>query len=171
LSLAGSYGVPGHKGRPLFENFVWNLVGNIVAPVFDGGRRSAEVDRQRAVVEELVTAYGKTVLVALREVEDALVSERSQKTHVGQLVKQLETAKLSLEEAKGRYMGGLIDYLPVLASLQSVQQLERRLLTARRGQLSYRVQLYRALGGGTLVPEPKPATATEQNSEGAGTQS
>ena len=134
------------------------------------GRGGAETLLVRTASTELLTSrrngYGYFL-----PWKDALVSERSQKTHVGQLVKQLETAKLSLEVAKIRYMGGLIDYLPVLGSLQSVQQLERMLLTARRGQLSYRIQLYRALGGGTLVPEPKPATATEQNSEGAGTQS
>lgn len=150
VSLAASYGVPGHQGRPLFESFVWNLVGNVVAPIFDGGRRSAEVDRQKAVVEERVHGYGKTILIALREVEDALVSAHSQDLHVTQLEQQLITAKLSLTEAKNRYLGGLIDYLPVLSAMQSVQQLERALITAKRGQISYRIQLYRALGGGTM---------------------
>ena len=102
VSLAASYGIPGHEGRPLFESFVWNLVGNVVAPVFDGGRRSAEVDRQRAIVEERVHAYGKTILVALREVEDALVSAKSQDHHVAGLEQQLVTAKLSLDRKSTR---------------------------------------------------------------------
>jgi hypothetical protein len=42
---------------------------------------------------------------------------------------------------------GLSDFLPVLTSLQSVQQTELSLLGARRQLLSYRVQLHRALGG------------------------
>jgi NodT family efflux transporter outer membrane factor (OMF) lipoprotein len=169
VSLAASYGIPGHEGRPLFESFVWNLVGNVVAPVFDGGRRSAEVDRQRAIVEERVHAYGKTILVALREVEDALVSAKSQDHHVAGLEQQLVTAKLSLEEAKRRYLGGLIDYLPVLSALQSVQQLERMMISAKRGQVSYRIQLYRALGGGALSSDSKDELSTQTLPEAAET--
>ena len=165
ISLAGSYGVPGHQGRPLFENWVWNLVGNVVAPVFDGGRRGAEVDRQRAIVEERVSAFSKTVLTALQEVEDALISAKSQELHIVKLQNQLKTAHLSLEEAKRRYTGGLIDYLPVLSALQSVQQLERMMISAKRVQISYRIQLYRALGGGTLSPPSDPLTSSQSTPE------
>jgi len=131
----------------IFQNWIWSVMANLTWPVFDGGRRKAEVDRNRAVVRERVDAYGQVVLQAIQEVEDALAQERMQAAFLRELADQVELARATLREARMRYVNGLSDYLPVLAALQSLQELERNLLTARRNLLTYRVQLYRAMGG------------------------
>jgi outer membrane protein TolC len=40
----------------LFNNWLLTLAGNLTAPIFDGGRRAAEVDRRKALVDENLSA-------------------------------------------------------------------------------------------------------------------
>lgn len=131
----------------LFDNWLLNLAGNLTAPIFDGGRRAAEVDRRQAFADENLSAYRQAVLTAIKEVEDALVSEVKQREHIKALENVLVTARKALEEAGIRYRNGLTDYLPVLTQLLAVQNLERNLIRQRAILLNSRVSLYRSLGG------------------------
>jgi outer membrane protein, multidrug efflux system len=124
-----------------------NITAGLVAPIFDAGRREAEVERQRAVTSELLQRYSQLFLNALGEVEDALVQEREHRRLLEALAAQLALARDTLENARERYGSGLGDYLTVLTSLRGLESLERTQLTARRELLVFRVQLYRALGG------------------------
>ncbi|UCD28032.1 MAG: efflux transporter outer membrane subunit [Planctomycetota bacterium] len=147
IRLTGGIGYSADDFSNLFNDWFVNLAGNLTAPLFDGFRRAAEVDRTKAVVEERLAAYRLAVLTAIKEVEDALVQERKQREHIAALTQQLEDARNALREAGQRYQKGLSDYLPVLTSLEGTQFLTRNLITARRDLLIFRVNLYRALGG------------------------
>lgn len=131
----------------LFDNWLLSLAGNLTAPIFDGKRRAAEVDRSLAVVDEKLSAYRQTVLTAIKEVEDALVNETKQREHINGLEKVTATARKALKEAGNRYRKGLNDYLPVLTQLLTVQGLERELIQKHANLLGARISLYRALGG------------------------
>ena len=159
LRLGASGGVNGNSVSSMFTTWVYSLVSNLVAPLFQGGRLSAEVARTRAALEERVQAYGKVLLTAFREVQDALIRERKQREHLKVVEAQITTARNALSHARDRYLRGQVNYLVVLTSLQTVQTIERNRLTAQRQLLSYRIGLYRALGGSwtrTLRPEPRP---------------
>ena len=139
------------------------MFANITWPVFDGGRRKAEVDRNEAVVKEQLGVYGQVVLRAFQEVEDALIQERKQTEFLIELERQLQLARDTLREARMRYANGLSDYLPVLAALESLQTVERSQIVAERQLLSYRVQLYRALGGSwTRILEPPTESSSQK---------
>ena len=84
----------------------------------------------------------------MAEVEEALTRLEHQGRHIAAMEIQLEEARATLEEARARYSQGLITYLPVLSALRAVQGAERQRLSAQRTNLSYGVQLARALGGG-----------------------
>jgi NodT family efflux transporter outer membrane factor (OMF) lipoprotein len=131
----------------LFDNWLISLTGNLTAPILDGKRRAAEVDRRLAIVDEKVAVYRQTVLTAIKEVEDALVSEAKQREHIKWLEKVTDTARKALTEAGNRYRKGLNDYLPVLTQLLTVQDLERELIRQQANLLEARISLYRALGG------------------------
>jgi NodT family efflux transporter outer membrane factor (OMF) lipoprotein len=146
----------------LFDNWIWSIFANITWPIFDGGRRKAEVDRNKAVVKERLGAYGQVVLLALREVEDSLIQERKQAAFVIELERQAKLARDTLREARMRYANGLSDYLPVLAALESLQTVERSQIVAQRQLLSYRVQLYRALGGAWMHALEPPADSSQK---------
>jgi NodT family efflux transporter outer membrane factor (OMF) lipoprotein len=146
----------------LFDNWIWSVFANITWPVFDGGRRKAEVDRNKAVVKEQLSVYGQVVLRALQEVEDALIQERKQAEFLIELERQVQLARDTLREARMRYANGLSDYLPVLAALESLQTVERSQIVAQRQLLSYRVQLYRALGGSWTLELEAPAEPSQK---------
>ena len=131
----------------LFSNWLLSLSANLTAPLLDGGRRAAEVDRVRALADENLAAYYYTVLTAIKEVEDALISEVKQNEHIEGLQKVVTSARRALEEAGLRYRNGLNDYLPVLTQLLTVQGLERDLIRRQADLLAARVLLHRALGG------------------------
>lgn len=131
----------------LFENWLARLAGSLTAPLFKGGELDAEVERQRQIVEERLAVYGQIVLIAIREVEDAMVNEQKQVEFLTALGERLNIARQNHQEALQRYRKGLNDYLPVLSALIAVQRLERDIVLARFDRLNYRVQLYRALGG------------------------
>ena len=105
------------------------------------------MDRTLAVVDENLAAYRQTVLTAIKEVEDALVSESKQRKHIKGLENVTITARKALEVAGNRYRKGLTDYLPVLTQLLKVQGLERDLIQQQANLLVTQVNLYRALGG------------------------
>ena len=131
----------------LLDNWLLSLAANLTAPVFDGNRRAAEIDRTMAMKNENLAAYRQTILMAIREVEDALVTEARQKEHILELKQVIQTARKALDQATLRYRNGLTDYLPVLTQLLSVQDLERNLITQRATLLTNRISLYRSLGG------------------------
>lgn len=132
----------------LFDTWLLSLAANLTAPIFDGGRRAAEVDRTWAQVDENLWAYRRTVLTAVKEVEDALTGETRQHEHIAGLIAVKAAAQKGLEEAIGRYRNGLSDYLPVLTQLLAVQDLERNLIDQQEQLILFRVGLHRALGGG-----------------------
>lgn len=164
LNLSASTGFQSPDLVELFQRWVWSLAANLVAPLFDGGRRSAEVERSEAVLNELVAVYAQVTLTALTEVESALAQEKRQREHVERLLAQLELAHLGYAEAETRYLNGLSTYLEVLTAQRTLQQSEQTLLQARRQLLAHRVQLHRALGGtwmtATVSPSPAPAASS-----------
>ncbi len=146
LRLTASATTSGDFGD-LFDNWLLNLAGSLTAPLLDGGQRSAEVDRRQAIIDEQLAAYQETVLIAIREVEDALITEQKLQEQQIALQDQLRLAEQTLNTAKGRYLKGLSTYLPVLTELQNVEKLQQTLLTQQRSLLTNRVALHRALGG------------------------
>jgi NodT family efflux transporter outer membrane factor (OMF) lipoprotein len=144
----------------IFSNWLLSLAGNLTAPIFDGQRRAAEVDRTRALADENLSFYRQTVLTALKEVEDALTNEAKQREHIQGLEQQMSAARKALEQAGERYRNGVIDYLPVLTQLLAVQSLERDLIQQRTVLLIDRISLYRALGG-TWTQDLSPAAGLQ----------
>jgi outer membrane protein TolC len=159
LTAGGGYGA--ENLDRLFDNWILTLAGNLTAPIFDGGRRAAEVDRTRAKADENLSAYRLAVLTAVKEVEDALVAESKQRQHLEALKLQREAAGRALEEAGQRYRKGIQDYLPVLTQLLAVQGLDRDLIRQETQLLVERVALYRALGG-TWTDSLDPERGTQQ---------
>jgi outer membrane protein TolC len=140
------------------EGLFTSLMANLAGPVVDWGQRKAEVERRRSIVKERLLELSEAYLTAVGEVEDALWRERRQRELITALDKELDIARRNLKETRIRFgRAALTDYLPVLAAIQSLQALERNLLTRRRELVSIRILLYRALGGAQPWTRVKPA--------------
>lgn len=155
VALSGQAAFSSGRLDLLFSNWAAGLAASLTGPLFDGGRRSAEVDRTRAVARERLAAYAATVAGAVREVEDNLVGEARQREYLALLKDQLKAARLTLKAARLEYRNGQSDYLTYLTARTSVQNLERRLVGEQANLIKDRVALYRTLGGnwtGRLLP-------------------
>ena len=123
-------------------------MGNVLAPLWQGGRLRAQVSRAEALVAEVLASYVNTALVAYSEVETALAAEEYLADRVVHLVTSVEQARAAERLADERYRTGLDTYITVLDSQRSAFQAESQLISARRLRLENRVDLYLALGGG-----------------------
>jgi len=154
LSLGGSLEDTAASAGELFDDWFASLAANLALPLVDGGLRRAEVERTRGVAAEALHDYGQVVLEALAEVEDALAQERRQRELVTSLELQVGYAGESVERIRDRYLKGAADYERVLTALLSYQNLQLRVLSARRELLGYRIALCRALAGGWELARP-----------------
>jgi len=152
LSINLSASARSNEIEDVFRNWAYSLGANLVAPLFYGGRISAEINRTEAVKSQLLYEYGQTVLIAFREVEDALIQELKQRERLEVLEEQLKLAQQAYRQLRIEYFNGLSDYLAVLAAANQEQQLQRDLISAKLTLIDSRVSLYRALAGG-FAPE------------------
>ncbi|MGB6288913.1 MAG: efflux transporter outer membrane subunit [Desulfobulbales bacterium] len=157
LRLTGGAAYDNDELAALFDNWVVNLAASVTAPIFDGSRRKAEVEINLAAVQQQLAEYRQIVLSAVREVEDALISETKIREHIAALENQLQAGQNALSEAGTRYVNGLNDYLPVLTQLLSVQNLENDLIQRHEDLLVARISLYRAIGGSWVDDLTPPA--------------
>ena len=150
LTLTGATGTATDGLRSLIDGEfgVWSLLGNVVAPLWQGGRLRAQVDRAEARSAEALATYANAALTAYAEVETALAAEEflaERERHFAESTLQARAAERLAEE---RYRAGLETYITVLDSQRSAVNAEAELIAARRTRLDNRVDLYLALGGG-----------------------
>jgi NodT family efflux transporter outer membrane factor (OMF) lipoprotein len=156
FNLIGSYG--GSRSNvtgSLISGDFWSLLLKLSQPVFDGGRRKAEVARKQAQFAEVVAGYQQTVLRSFQEVEDALSGNRTTSAKIIHLREQEKATAATQRLSLDRYLNGLSDYLPVLTSQISYFTAQSRLLAAQRQLLSQRISLARALGGSWMAAQLK----------------
>jgi multidrug efflux system outer membrane protein len=116
-------------------------------PIFDGGQRVTRAKQLELTVQRRTWQYQLAFNNAMQRVQDALIQEQKQTENVRTLRTQVALGRDVLREARQLFEQGLSDYLPVLTALTSLSNLERAAIQAQRLLLSYRVQLYHALGG------------------------
>ena len=130
-------------------------------PIFNGGRTRANIAVTRAQQEQALIAYRKTILTALRDVEDALSNIDSDRRQIADLEAARNTAARAEDIARSRYRGGLVTYSDVLQAQASRISLDNQLFQARGSLSRDTVALFKALGGGW------PELAQEEIARGA----
>ncbi|WP_328702975.1 efflux transporter outer membrane subunit [Arenibaculum pallidiluteum] len=126
----------------------WSFIPQISLPIFDNGRREANLAGAKVQREIAVARYERSIQTAFREVADALAA---QGTFGQQLAAQgalAAAAQESYDLSQLRYNRGLDSFLNVLDSQRSLYAAQQRLITARLSQLGSLVTLYKVLGGG-----------------------
>ncbi|MBN2269213.1 MAG: efflux transporter outer membrane subunit [Sedimentisphaerales bacterium] len=162
LSISASVSTSsGASARDLFDDWLTNLAANAVMPIFDGRQRKAEVQRNRAVVAERLDSWSQTVLEAIQEIETVLTQQRHQELLLDNIRRRLELAQQTYEQNHERLTKRQVDYIRVLESLTSLQELERAEATARRRLIELRIDLHRAIAGSCNPADRKPTWAEQ----------
>jgi len=150
LTLFASGGVQSTNITTLFSapSAIWAVGGDLLQPIFEGGRNRANLVATKSAYDESVANYRQSVLTAFQQVEDGLsglncLSQASttQDAAVGD-------SRRALELANNRYVGGITSYLDVITA-QATLLNNQRLATQLLGQqMLMSVLLVKALGGG-----------------------
>jgi len=148
LRLSGSLSSSSTNFSGLGDNIISNLIGSITAPIFQGGQIRARIEQQRATADAALASYRGTVLTALEDVENALVSIDRTKARESELVTAEAAARESVSLAEAQYQSGLIDFQALLSTQQSLLSAQDSRTTARAARASASIQLFKALGGG-----------------------
>lgn len=147
LKLTASHTYSSQDVTSIFDNWLLNLAANVTGPIFDGKRRTMEVEKTKMVVDERLAFYRKTVFTAVKEVEDALADEQQQADTLDLLDNQLELSAKTMREAQSRYLNGNADFLNVLKEELNTLQLQQASIIAQEKLTIARIHLHKALGG------------------------
>jgi multidrug efflux system outer membrane protein len=135
--------------------------GYVVGPgiswaAFDLGRVRARVAGSRARADVALAAYEQSVLRALEETEDALVTHARTRQSLKDATDSAEASLTAARLARTRYEGGLVDFLVVLDAERTELAAEDRLAQARTGAATSLIAVYKSLGGGwETAPLPR----------------
>lgn len=165
FSLGGTFGWKSPTVGALGESDSLNrsLSASLAQVLFDGGRLRNRVEAQNAVQQQALAAYEQAVLVALEDMENALVSYANSHQHRAALQQAAASARNAALMARLRYEGGLIDFQSVLDTDRTLLASEDNLASAELDERSALIGLYKAMGGGW---DEQSATAVAQPDDG-----
>ncbi|NIA16860.1 MAG: efflux transporter outer membrane subunit [Planctomycetes bacterium] len=153
LTMTANYGGSADTFRDSFshETEVYSLILKLAQPIYKGGQLKAVVKASKARYKELAADYAQTVLVAMREVEDALSGEQFQAIQIEYVRIRFREAKAAERLARDRYQRGVENLLSVLESERRRIAAEEELAILKGRIWTTRVNLFLALGGDWIV--------------------
>ncbi|MGU3377501.1 efflux transporter outer membrane subunit [Chryseobacterium sp. M5A1_1a] len=151
LKITANGGVNSFKFDNWFQipaSLFGSVLGGITQPIFQKRQLKTDLAVAKIQREKNVLAFRQSVLNAVGEVSDALVSNENLKVQEQKASEQSTTLKDGIKSAQLLYRGGSANYLEVITAQGNSLQAELNLASIKRQRLSSIVDLYRALGGG-----------------------
>jgi multidrug efflux system outer membrane protein len=150
ISLTGILGIANPNLTKLFTpGSDFGVLGpGITAPLLNAQLLGFQQEAAEAQARQAIAQYRQTILVAFKEVEDALTGVTTSREQAAAQERQVNALQAALRLANLRYKGGLANYLDVLIAQRNLFDAELSLASTRRLYLTSVVQLYKALGGG-----------------------
>ena len=151
LRITANAGVNSFKIDNWFQipaSLFGSVLGGITQPIFQKKQLKTDLNVAKIQREKNVLAFRQSVLNAVGEVSDALVSNESLKVQEIKASEQVATLKDGIKSAELLYKSGMANYLEVITAQANSLQAELNLASIKRERLSSIVDLYRALGGG-----------------------
>lgn len=154
LTLSGSVGVANFRaGGDSTQTDTWTIGPVALSlPVFDAGRRRANVDSANARYDAAVSSYRATVRQAVSEVEQALVNLDSTAVRAGHAQSALEGYRANYAAVDERYKNGMASLFELEDARRTRLTAEQTVINLQRDRSAAWVALYRAAGGGFTPP-------------------
>jgi len=150
FSLTGSVNFQNDQLQGLInsKNHFWTVGPAVDWQIFSAGRVRSNIELQKALQQESMLTYQKTVITALRDVEKALVAYAKEYERHKTLADAVAHNRKAVDSATQLYERGLTDFLNVLVAQRSLFVSEDALVQSTRNLSTDLVALYKALGGG-----------------------
>ncbi|MBP9691772.1 MAG: efflux transporter outer membrane subunit [Alphaproteobacteria bacterium] len=150
ITLTGVYGWTSDQLQTLFmhRSNIWDILANILQPVFQGGALLAKRRGTLAALEQAAAQYQQTVLLAFQNVADTL---KALELDAQQLKSQTEASNAAfntLKLSESQYKLGAVSYLYLLDAERQYQQTRIGRIQAQAARYADTAALFQALGGG-----------------------
>ena len=132
----------------------YSIGASLLWPLFDGGKARANIAVADSRQEQALIAYRRAVLVALKDVEDALSRTQADRERLADLARSHEAATRAEKLSQTRFRGGLATYSEVMTNQGKRLSVEKQMIETRGALARDSVALFKALGGGW--PEQRP---------------
>ena len=130
-------------------------------PIFDAGRRRANVDAASARYDYAVANYRSTVRQAVSELEQALVNLDGTAARATDAQAALDGYRVNFTAVEDRYKNGMASLFELEDARRTRLAAEQTVINLQRERSAAWVSLYRAAGGGWSAPaDGAPAVAT-----------
>jgi len=167
VSLNGSIGWmrlagPGFKG----EGQIWSIGPvSITLPIFDAGKRRANVDSAEAKYAEAAANYRSKVRNAVKEVENALVNLHASEARQIDVQTALKGYQASLVATEQKVSAGFANLIELEENRRYALQAQTNQITVLKDRNNAWIALYRAAGGGWTNNESQAKNSTQINTE------
>ena len=150
LSLGGSIGASNFRSGGASASLTTWSIGPLAlsVPLFDGGRRAADVQAAQARYDEAAALYRAKVRQAVREVEEALLTLQSTAAREGDAQTAVDGYRAAFTGTEARFQSGLASLVELEDARRSQLAAQTTQISLQRERLSAWVALYRAMGGG-----------------------
>jgi multidrug efflux system outer membrane protein len=149
ISLSGSVGYSVSRLAGMTsDGATWGFGPSLTVPLFDAGRRSANVELAKARYAEALAGYKTIATRAVREVEEALTKLQSAQARANDVQASLDGYQAFERAAQARLSAGAGSVLELQEARRAVLAAQVAVLTLERERLNAWISLYRAVGGG-----------------------
>lgn len=147
LSLTASVGTEAWHIRDMFkkDSYIYSVAPQLSWTIFDGFMRDAQIASAKEQMLEAVDAYNLALLIAVQEVDNALVSYKQAVKYEQEIAVVLQNAQLAYTMALDRYKQGLDAFINVSDALMTVLEYANELVVARGNVLTSLVTLQKSL--------------------------
>lgn len=150
FSLTGNFGPQTSNIKHFLDenSLAWSAGPGFSWPIFQGGRIQANIRAENARQEQALAGYALTVLLALQEVENALIAYNMEKVRYDTLVRAVKASEETVALARQRQATQFATFLDVIDSLRSLYSAQDQLVESETTTVTSLISLYKALGGG-----------------------
>ncbi len=154
FSLTGFFTFGLASGDGNTTGFGWNILPGFRWNLFDRERIRNSIRAEEAITEQAYVTYEQTVLVALEDVENAMIAYARENERLVQLEDAVDASQRAVDLVRTQYLSGLTHFQNVLDSQRTLFQLQDQLAESQGIMVQDLVLMYRALGGGWELPDP-----------------
>lgn len=156
ISLTGSVGTASDDLSDLFGSGsgTWSFIPRIDLPIFDFGRRQANLDVAEVDREIALARYERAIQAGFRDVADALALADALARQRAAQADLAEATENAYDLSQARYRAGRDSFLTTLDSQRAWYGAQQALVSVRLAEAANRATLYTVLGGGWLEQAP-----------------
>ncbi len=153
ISLTGALGLASKDLSKLFSGpaKAWSYAASLTAPIFTAGAISGQVKASKAVQQQALVEYQKSIQTAFREVEDSLIDQKLTRRQLEIERQQVATLGTYARLARLRFDNGYVSYIEVLDAERSLFNVELQVAQTQGLLFQALVNVYKSMGGGWVV--------------------